>query len=59
MDYLYMICHVVRDRNFSIYCKPTFICDNFITGDKLNNRLLLDNQALETHCILKSYTCMI
>lgn len=55
MDYLYMICHVVRDRNFSIYCKPTFICDNSIlriTGDKLNNRLLLDNQALETHCIL-------
>lgn len=55
MDYLYMICHVMRDRNFSIYCKPTFICENFITGitgDKLNNRLLLDNQALETQCIL-------
>lgn len=55
MDYLYMICHVVRDRKLSTYCKPTFICDNFIlriTGDKLNNRLLLDNQALETHCIL-------
>lgn len=46
MDYLYMICYVVRDRNFLIYCKLIFICDNFIIGiigDKFNNRFLFDN----------------